>query len=147
MTNFHFRFTSVLKYRGAIRDGRRAELTEAQRILDAIRGQLRDVDLAVEETRRAATAAPGPINVDAILAGSRYEALLRIQRSSIEAQERDVQKEVDRRRTALVAADQDVRALEQLREKARLRHREAMQRMEIAELDEVGARSGRRERA
>ncbi len=85
-------------------------------------------------------AASGAVDVDRLLAASRFEAILRAEIQIIRQHESTLAAEIDRRRQALVVADRDVRVLEKLEETQRGRHRQAESDALMKQLDEVAAR-------
>src|SRR5579872_5901563 len=115
MRRFQFRLASVTRLREAVRDQRRAQLADALSVLNALEEKIRGVDHDLHEARRLHTAPPGPVNVDRLLNGERYELVLLHEKHSLAAQMAKVAAEVAKRHEALVLADKDVKALEKLR--------------------------------
>lgn len=119
MKNFKFRLAPLLTLRENERDLRRQALGEALRReeeLKLARKQLeRERGLQLEEFRLLGQ--PGTVNVDQastrrVYAGQLVGWILEIERERVAASEN-----VDQCRQALVQADQQVQALEKLREK------------------------------
>ena len=142
MAQFQFRLTALLRLRETDRDDRRASLAEAYEAMDIIEQQTSDVSAqllgATEAARKAS--APGVIHVERIMSANREQLLLQAQQAELERQHALLADEVERRRGALREADQQVKVIEKLREKQRLRHQKQQDRLEIKMLDEFAGR-------
>ena len=147
MAKFRFRLATLLRLREATRDQRRAELAEAYRVDEMLQEQLREVDGAFGALRDACRKAvgPGPVDIDGLLVAQRYELSLKARQRQIVEQRAAVAGEIERRREALVAANREVRVLENLRDKQAQRHRQEENRREIKFLDEVAQQRAVRE--
>lgn len=143
MPGFTFRLGSLLKLRERARDERRSQLAEAHRAEEMLERQGAEIDGELAALRGAYghAAAPGRLEVDRLIEAQRYELVLRARRQLIEKQGKLLAAEVERRRQALVEADRDVRILEKLHEKQRLRHQDQHARRQAREFDEVAART------
>lgn len=149
MPAFRFRLTPVLHVREATRDERRAALADAMKAETVLAEQIQDkqgqIALLMQELTKERSV--GEINVERLIQGQRYEALLRAELTMLGEQARRVAAEVERRRELLVVADRDVRVLERLREKQHARFLVEEEHREIKFLDDVaGQRAGARER-
>lgn len=148
MPTFRFRLTPVLHLRENARDERRAALADALRAELVLAEQMAEKhgEIATLGAALAKERGVGEINVERMIQGQRYQALLRAELAMLEEQARKVAAEVERRRELLVAADRDVRVLEQLREKQRARFMYEEAQQETKFLDDVaGQRAGARE--
>lgn len=140
MTPFRYRLATLLKLRENLRDERRVELaraTDAQEILLGTRRQLIEEAARIDQLQRSAS---GPLDVDELLAATRYRFSLSVQQKDLDAKLHTVSEEVERRRQALLEADRDVKSLEKLREIQSARHDQENARRETAALDEVALR-------
>jgi flagellar protein FliJ len=139
MPNFHFRLATLLRLRETERDERRLELAEVQREDDILLGQLNllheEWDLLKKHCRKAA--GPGPLDVERLREGRRYELALRAEEQRLTAERARLAEEIERRRAALAAADQEVKTLEKLRERQAARHRLEEDRRAIRQWDEI----------
>src|SRR3972149_3339541 len=139
MARFKFRLATLLKLREAARDERRAELAQAYRADDVLRGHMEDVlaelSFLKDECRKAA--GPGVIDIDRLLEAQRYEIILKAQQRHLHEQRQRLGVEIERRRVALLAANREVRVLEKLREHQAQQHRREENRLDIKHLDEV----------
>jgi flagellar export protein FliJ len=81
--------------------------------------------------------APGPTDLDAVLAMYRYAAVLRGRLQQLASQLAEVQREAQRRRMALVEADRQVRVLEKLAQRQAQAERYQALRREAQRLDEA----------
>lgn len=140
MAQFQFRLATLLKLRLAARDERRGQLAEVLRLSDELRLRRDEIESLLGEALRAQTVSPGAVNVDRLLDATRYDVVLRVEKSKIEAQQAAVAAEIEKRREALVAADRDVRSLELLRETQQQRHRADEETRAHKELDEIAGR-------
>jgi flagellar protein FliJ len=134
----------LLRLREATRDGRRLELAEACRVDDELLDQQNRLRLELrrllEECREAAL--PGEINVNRLAELHGYFASLRMREDDLRNRRRESAEEIERRRQALVEADQNVQVLEKLREHRLDRHRADEQREESKHLDEMALLAG-----
>ena len=143
---FHYRLKTLLRLRIAERDQRRAELAKALRAEEVLRAQ--EQRLAEEQNvvaeRAMALKSPGAADVDALMQTHRYAIVLGAQRKQVASQLQQVQAETERRRQAVVEADQQVRVLEKLRERQLAAHRRTEERREIKQFDEMALITNRR---
>src|SRR5690349_4043918 len=118
MAKFSFRLASVLRLRESVRDDRRARLAEAYAALQKLDDRRAEIVQESQELTswQKSTAAGGQVNVDRILDAQRYQSILQAELEVIARQKTAVEAEADKRRAALVTADQDVKVLEKLRE-------------------------------
>jgi len=139
MANFQFRLATLLRLREAWRDERRAHLADAQRAEQLILERIAAIDDDMSTARRqyVDAARARTVNVDLLTDLARYEMILKAQRQSADQQRQAVVAEVQKRRSALVAADRDVRVLEKLRESQQQRYDEAEALQELKRLDEM----------
>ena len=143
MPKFIFRLESLLRLRCAQRDERRAELAQAFRAEDVLRRQRQGIATQIAQVRQQRATSAGPLNVDALLDAARHEFVLSSQQKVLEDQSVQVSAEIERRRQVLVAADQQVRVLEKLKETQEERHRAQELASEQNRLDEVAQRPTR----
>ena len=147
MTTFRFRLATLLKLRESDRRQRQVELAEAyqaERLLDD-----RMLDLAnqlSEHKQRAKLAVMGEVDVANILDLNRYELVLKMERASLAEQKQRVEAEIERRREAVVEADQQVRVLEKLRDRRLAEHELEEAKRELKQLDEVTQQQTQRAR-
>jgi flagellar export protein FliJ len=140
MPQFTFRLASLLRMRCAQRDERRLELAQALRAEEILRQQREEIAGEIAHLRQQRATPAGTLNVDALLDAARHEFVLRSQQKLLEDQTVEVSAEIERRRQAVVAADQQVRVLEKLRETGEQRHRAEEQSREQGRLDEAAQR-------
>lgn len=141
MAKFQFRLSTLQRLRESHRDEMRSKLAEAfqaERMLveraDAIRveeGKLREVQR--EFLKDPSTDANQLLDVQ------RYAATLKGQLSTIQSQSAVLAEEIEKRRLALVTADQQVRVLEKLHERQLTAHRRHEQSVEAKTLDEIAS--------
>lgn len=115
-STFSFRFKSLLQLRRAVRDERSADLAQALEAHTKLQGWIADVNQEIQLLRNSRTSV-GPLNTDHILSTASYEGVLRNTLRQYELDLLQVAQEVERRREALMLADQAVRVMEKLREK------------------------------
>jgi flagellar protein FliJ len=146
--NFRFRLATLLRLRIAERDERRSDLAKAISAAEILRREHQSLDAERKEnlTRLRRLAGPGGGNVDAMIQGHRYEAVLKARSTQLAAQQSHVEREVERRRMVLVEADRQVRVLEKLRQRQAAEHQKRADKLEAGRLDEVAALSYVRKR-
>lgn len=154
---FTFRLEALLTLRRRQRDEiqrqcaepLRAALEEEARLAE----ELRRVAAALERERGATEGAvrPGELDIDRLLAGQRYQLVLRWEQARLAEQHRQAGVQVEGFRQRLRQAEQGVRVLEKLREKQWAEYREAEAARDLRRLDEVAidraARARREESA
>ena len=142
MSKFRFRMATLLRIREATRDDRRAQLAEAYAAEQKLNEQKAELLAEADQLRRqyASSATPGTLDVDTLLNAHRFQLVLGAQLQLLEDQAAKLAVEIEKRRQILVAADRDVRVLENLRETWKQRHRQEEQYVEMKQLDEVAGR-------
>jgi flagellar FliJ protein len=140
MKKFQFRLHSLVRLREAARDERRAHLAEALRIVASLEEEMRQLRFKLDEARQMHTAPQGAVDIDRLLVAERYEMVLLLEKSKFEQQLASMNIEVEKRRQALVWADQDVRVLEKLKETQFQRWRAGAERDALDHLDEIAGR-------
>ena len=114
-----FRLATLLRLRESTRDERRGQLAEAQRADEELVDQLTRLGMeqqqVQDECRKAA--GPGDVDVDRLVEAHRYVVSLRTREEELRRQRQTLAAEIERRRQALVKADQDVQVLEKLRDR------------------------------
>ncbi|MBC8354139.1 MAG: flagellar export protein FliJ [Planctomycetes bacterium] len=148
MTKFQFRLESLVKMREADRQQRRLELAEAFHAESILRQQAAQLkqDILEMEKRSRVIGSPGQVQVDRMLDTHRYKLMLKAQVVVIGQKEATIQTEIERRRTALAAADRDVRVLEKLKERKREEHAAAELKRDSKQLDEFAGQRWSRDR-
>jgi flagellar export protein FliJ len=141
MARFQFRLAALQRLREAARDERRAQLAEVFRLAESLAEQKRQVVENLRDVARSRAISAGVVDVEKLLAATRYEAVLMVEQGQLERQAAAVAVEIEKRREALVAADRDVRALEKLREAQQARHRAEQEQKSIKQLDEAALRA------
>ncbi|HEU5432966.1 MAG TPA: flagellar export protein FliJ [Thermomicrobiales bacterium] len=141
MARFQFRLAALQRLREAARDERRAQLAEVFRLAESLAEQKRQIVENLREVVRSRAVSAGVVDVEKLLAATRYEAVLMVEQAQLERQAAAVAVEIEKRREALVAADRDVRALEKLREAQQARHRAEQEQKSIKQLDEAALRA------
>jgi flagellar export protein FliJ len=141
MRKFQFRLATLARLREAVRDQRRGQLADALGVQTVLEDKIGLVDRNLAEARELQTAPVGAVDVDRLLNGERYELVLQAERQGLTLQLAKVTAEVVKRREALVAADQDVKALEKLRATQHEEWRQQSERETMRELDEVAGRT------
>jgi flagellar export protein FliJ len=140
MKKFKFRLDSLVRLREATRDERRAQLAEALRIVASLEENMHQLQVKLGEARQMHTAPQGTVDIDRLLVAERYEMVLLLEKHNLEQQLSSMNAEVEKRRQALVWADQDVRVLEKLRETQFQRWRTGAERDALEHLDEIAGR-------
>lgn len=141
MKKFRFRLQALLRLRERTRDERRSELAQAQQAQQIVRRRSSQILDEIEGLRRhiASDSAPGEVNVDRLLDSHRYEAILRAEQLQLAKQDEQLGEEIERRRQALVESDQEVRVLENLRERQQAEHDRELATRETKAMDDIAA--------
>ena len=138
---FHFRLATLLRLRLAERDEWRSDLAKAMAAAEILRTQRGSLEGEQRENldslRRVA--APGGGNVDRLMHGYRYAAILKARSTQLAGQQAQVEREIERRRQILVEADRQVRVLEKLQSRQAAEHQRRLDRLEGKQLDEVAS--------
>src|SRR5262245_1064785 len=137
MKKFQFRPETLLRLREMVRNQRRAELADAFGVAATLAGRHTELSRDLDTVREGQRTPAGHVNVDRLIESQRYEMVLDIEKRQVEQQQANVAVEIEKRRAALVLADQDVRALEKLRQTQTERWRQSWERQEMKVLDEV----------
>jgi flagellar export protein FliJ len=140
MRRFQFRLVTLLRLREAVRDERRRQLAESFQAAEALAARLESVARELDQLRRRHAASEGQVNLVGLLDADRYEAVLRDERRQVDERLSALGSEIVQRREALLAADRDVRALEQLRDTHEHRYLAEEERRSTKELDEAALR-------
>lgn len=142
MTTFTFRLQPLMKLREAERDRCREELADAYRAEQILNDRQQAIHQEIEETQQVSRqkSGPGRIEVDGLLNTHRYELMLTAQLQQIATQRKKVEEEIERRRHALIKADQDLRMLEKLRERHASNFRFREEKLQMAQMDELALR-------
>ena len=117
MSQFKFRLQSVQKLRERLRDEAADSLQQAHMALKKLNDQLDQ--LKAEMTQQSQLQhqwSNGVINTQRVLESQRYQMHLLSEMQHIQQNIELVQQECERRKLALVKREQDVKALEKLRE-------------------------------
>jgi flagellar FliJ protein len=136
---FKFRLQTLLRLRDSARDERRAQLAQAYRADELLEEKKRMLEEHLSDMQRRArqAAGPGEIDVDRLIEARRFETVLLAQKEHVHNQQEMIRVEIERRRQALVAANREVRVLENLRARQHGRHQAEENRQEIQRLDEA----------
>lgn len=139
MRHFRFKLESVRRLRESVRDQRRGELAQAEQALKLLEQERLTIQAEIKQTERdrARAMRPGPVNVDQVLAGQRYQWTLTSQLRELELKRQQVQEEAERRRNLLLEADRDVRVLDKLEAKQRQEHDQRLRKMDARAMDEL----------
>jgi len=143
MAKFRFRLATVQKLREAHRDEMRSKLAEAyqaQQLLDTQIGQVQAEADNLQAAHRIKLQSSS-VDMNQLLDTQRYQAVLRAQITTMSAQSQLLAAEVEKRRHAVVQADQDVRVLEKLHERQLKSHQQDALREEAKVMDEIASQT------
>jgi len=134
-----FRLATLLRLRESTRDECRARLAEAcgadQKLIDQLTRLGMEQQRVQDECRKAA--GPGDVDVGRLVEAHRYTLSLRAREEELRQRRQTLAAEIQRRRQALLKADQDVQVLEKLRDRRLQRHRLEEERQEAKQIDEA----------
>lgn len=142
MGKFRFRLATLQRLRESHRDEMRTKLAEAYQAEKMLGEQAQAVHAEEAELRKLHrnSLQKTDTNVNQLLDVQRYSAALKGRLATIHSQSEMLNAEIEKRRQALVEADQQVRILENLRDRKSAAHREEQLRAEAKILDEVALR-------
>ncbi|MBS0208085.1 MAG: flagellar export protein FliJ [Planctomycetes bacterium] len=147
MKRYRFRLDPLLHLRESLRDQRRAQLADALRVDVSLNEQKERLLADQQRARHGYTAHVGAVNVDRLLEAQRFATVLEVERLALEQQLAKLKVEIEKRRLALVDADQQVRTLEKLRDTQAERWRLTGERLAQRELDEIAIQRHARQEA
>ena len=141
MSKSTFRLQTLLRLRENYRDELRARLAEAIHAAELLSGRRHDVaeELSELQTCQRTTLAEEKTNINRLVDGQRYLLTLRAQEGTMTQQSNLLEAEIERRRQAVVEADQQVRVLDKLRERQATDAREQQMREETKTYDETAS--------
>lgn len=145
MAKFRFRLAKLQQLRELHRDELRGKLAEASKAAQILQDQSRAVEDEIgqiEASCRQTVSERSP-NVNTLLSAQRYQTVLRAQLATLRQQAQLLEAEIERRRQAVVQADQQVKILEKLHKRKLQEHSVEQMRKETKVLDEVAARCGK----
>lgn len=139
MKRYRFPFDTVQHVKVLARDEQRQRLADAFRAEEIIERQQQRLQDELVELQNQQRTAINRRNVDVndLLAGQRYELVLKAQQQIVERQSAKLAEEVERRRQSLVEAERDVQVMEKLDSRLRAAHRVTEQAAETKQLDEI----------
>ncbi len=143
MPKFRFRLSTLQKLRETHRDEMRSKLGEAfqaERLLGEQVEAVHAEEAELVETHRRSLQS-GTTDVNQLLNVQRYSASLKGQLATMGKQMEMLGAEIEKRRLALVEADQEVRVLEKLHERQLDAHRSQVLRAEAKVMDEIASRT------
>ncbi len=141
MAKFRFRLATLQRLRESHRDEMRSKLAEAYAAERTLEEQVlaihaEEEDLRVIHKRCLETSSP---DVNRLLDVQRYSASLKGRLSTLKSQNQVLATEIEKRRQALVEADQQVRVLEKLHDRQLATHRDQERTAEAKSLDEIAS--------
>ncbi|MFO0948890.1 MAG: flagellar export protein FliJ [Planctomycetota bacterium] len=143
MKRFEYRLERVQKLRERIRERRRLLHAEAVQYRQKVEEQIQSIENAREAEKEVlrTTLSHAEVMVDSIIRSRAYDGLLGNYRRHLDRQLEQVQQVVEVRRQELVHSERDVRILEKLEERMRLRYNETVDRAEQSDMDELARQS------
>jgi flagellar FliJ protein len=118
MSRFQFRYESVLEQRRQTERQRQRELAELQNQQQSMKTQLRQMQQTIDHSRQQITQQlVGQVDLNAIGSVSRYSAQVTLRGQQLVQQLASVEHQVDQARQRLMAATQQRKIMEQLRQR------------------------------
>ncbi|QDV66931.1 flagellar biosynthesis chaperone [Rosistilla carotiformis] len=140
MRGFKFRLASLLSLRQNERDAARRGLADANQALGILENRIAEKDRNLAELKsERGTYLKGAISVDRLLSQGRHEILVEQEKATLQQQVGQIQVELQKRESILQTADQEVKRIEKLRDRALDAYRSEEQTRMQAEMDEVAA--------
>jgi flagellar protein FliJ len=143
--SFRFRLATLLKLREQTRDERRRDLAQAFEAERILREQLAALKTELTDNQELlrGMSISSEIQVDQLSHARRFEAILKMQVTHVLGQMEQVTQEVERRRTALLEADREVKALLKLEERQLHVHEKKQDVLESKQIEEAALRGFR----
>lgn len=145
MAKFHFRLTALQRIRESHRDELRSKLAEAyqaETLLNEQAQAVHDKEKSLLQQHRNILAG-NETDVNRLLDVQRYATVLKGQLITLQNQAKMLNAEIEKRRRAVVEADQQVRVLEKLHERQLAEHKSQVLRAEAKVLDEIASQRRR----
>jgi flagellar FliJ protein len=144
MAKFVFQLEGVLRHRTNVEHQRKRELAVIQSGMTALENELRALDASVRasEDDLRKNRLIGKIDLAFLAAYRRYAFAMQRKAVGIAEKMATVQIHVDRAKRNLAEAAKQRKILEKLREKLFARWREALERKDVAEMDEIAMQLG-----
>ena len=139
MSRFRFRFESLLHQYEQQRDAAGGEVAKANEAIAKVQSQIETLHSQRETSRKEASrvAAASDVKIDAMLQRGRYDVQLQAEIAQLQQTLAQLHTERDRRQTVLLQQQQEVKRMEQLRERHLEEHTTEVKRVEQKELDDV----------
>jgi flagellar FliJ protein len=144
MAKFVFQLDGVLRHRENIEHQRKRELAVVQGQMTALDNQLRSLDSSVRasEDDLRNNRLVGKLDLPFLAAHRRYAFAMQRKAMGIAEKMAALQVHVERAKRNLAEASKQRKILEKLREKLYARWREAIERRDVAEMDEIAMQIG-----
>lgn len=139
MAKFRFRLATLQRLRESHRDelrGKLAEAYQAEQLLNEQAQKIQTEESQLLSTQREVLNSTHA-DVNRLLDVQRYSAALKGQQQTLQNQAIMLAAEIEKRRLALVEADQQVRVLEKLHERQQTAHSQQQLRAEAKVFDEI----------
>ena len=142
MARFHLALESLLSLRRGEYRQRQSLLAESLAKLATLQQHRADIEgkLAAHQTRSRDEIGPGALDVGAVIAAQQYGTSLRRELEELDSRREALEVEIELRRRDVVAADQQVRVLDKLRERRRMKYLADESRAAANLLDEAALR-------
>lgn len=140
MPKFVFHLEGLLRQRKTVMEQRQRELALVQQQMTALDAQLRALDASMRATERdmRENRLIGKLDLAFLAAHRRYAIDMQRRAVAIARKMADVQVLIDQAKRNLLEATKQKKIVEKLRERQFERWREALNRREAAEIDEIG---------
>jgi flagellar protein FliJ len=126
MSQFKFRLASVQRLRERLRDEAADSLQQARLAVQKLTQQLDQLQTDFnDQAKLQSQASSGVINTQRVLESQRYQTHLLAEMGTVRDNISLVEQECERRKHILIKREQDVRAMEKLRESQLAQHQEA----------------------
>jgi len=144
MAKFVFQLDGVLRHRTNVEHQRKRELAVIQTQMTVLDNELRAVDASVRSSEEDLRKNRLVGKLDLAFLGAHRRYAFAMQRKAIGIAEKmaAIQVQVDRAKRNLAEASKQRKILEKLRERLYARWREALERRDVAEMDEIAMQLG-----
>jgi flagellar FliJ protein len=140
---FSFRLEPLITIRDNALKERQRELANANNVRRALEKDLQDIDTQLTDGMadvRIRIQAGQMINVNDLIGYRRQEMFLRFEQNKLIEQIENVDKEIEKCRTALIKANKELKIVEKLKEKQYERYQSEEEKAEAKFMDEIAGR-------
>lgn len=140
MKNFTFKLEAVLEQRALVERLRQKDLAEAQQAMLRVQAELDALEAVNRNSAADLRRGGGQLSGATVVAHQRFAQAARQKAASLKRMRNEARRELEQAQAQLTEAAKQRKVMEKLREREHARWREAVQRSELIEAEEVARR-------